>query len=84
MYKNKRLLRPCIQVAIIEAQAIDRTHRIGQKKNIFAYKMICRDTIEEKILQLQEKKKGIADDIIQTDEGVVKKLNKGDLLGLFD
>jgi len=68
----------------VEAQAIDRTHRIGQKKNIFAYKLICKDSIEEKILKLQEKKKGIADDIIQTDEGVVKKLNKNDLLGLLD
>ena len=68
----------------VEAQAIDRTHRIGQKKNIFAYKLICKDSIEEKILQLQEKKKGIANDIIQTDEGVVKKLSKKDLMGLFD
>ena len=41
----------------VEQQAIDRTHRIGQTKNIFAYRMICKDTIEDKILQLQEKKR---------------------------
>jgi len=39
----------------VEQQAIDRTHRIGQTKNIFAYRMICKDTIEDKILQLQDK-----------------------------
>ncbi|MEJ7681239.1 MAG: DEAD/DEAH box helicase [Segetibacter sp.] len=41
----------------VEQQAIDRTHRIGQTKNIFAYRMICKDTVEDKILKLQEKKK---------------------------
>lgn len=41
----------------VEQQAIDRTHRIGQTKNIFAYRMICKDTIEDKIIKLQEKKK---------------------------
>ena len=46
------------------AQAIDRTHRIGQTKNIFAYRMICKDTIEDKILQLQEKKRILAKDLI--------------------
>ena len=42
----------------VEQQAIDRVHRIGQEKKVFAYRMICRDTVEEKILQLQERKKG--------------------------
>ena len=44
----------------VEQQAIDRTHRIGQTKNIFAYRMICKDTIEDKILQLQERKRALA------------------------
>ncbi|HXB93185.1 MAG TPA: SNF2-related protein, partial [Puia sp.] len=53
----------------VEQQAIDRTHRIGQTKNIFAYRMICKDTIEDKILQLQEKKRILAKDLIADDDG---------------
>ena len=68
----------------VEAQAIDRTHRIGQDKNIFAYKMICKDTIEEKIVQLQSKKKKLAKDLIQVDDNVFKSLEKEELLSLFD
>ena len=67
----------------VEAQAIDRTHRIGQDKNVFAYKMICRNTIEEKIIQLQDKKKQLATDLIITDEQVFKSLNNEDLISLF-
>jgi SNF2 family DNA or RNA helicase len=68
----------------VEAQAIDRTHRIGQKNNIFAYKLICKNSIEEKILKLQEKKKKLATDIIRTDENILKSLKKEELLALFD
>jgi len=67
----------------VEDQAIDRTHRIGQNKAIFAYKMICKDSIEEKIVQLQEKKKSIAKELISEDAGFVKKLTKEDLEFLF-
>ncbi|MCD4729618.1 MAG: DEAD/DEAH box helicase, partial [Bacteroidales bacterium] len=67
----------------VETQAIDRTHRIGQGKNVFAYRMICKDTVEEKILNLQAKKKKIAKDIISTDESLVKKLTERDIRELF-
>ncbi len=67
----------------VEQQAIDRTHRIGQTKNIFAYRMICKDTIEDKILQLQEKKRVLARDLIADDEGFVKALTRQDVEYLF-
>ena len=67
----------------VEQQAIDRTHRIGQTKNIFAYRMICKDTVEDKILQLQQKKKALAADLITDDSGFVKSLTKEDIEYLF-
>ncbi|MFN8344534.1 MAG: SNF2-related protein [Spirosomataceae bacterium] len=67
----------------VEQQAIDRVHRIGQTKRVFAYRMICKDTVEEKIVQLQERKRAIADDLISTEAGFLKKLSKDDILGLF-
>lgn len=67
----------------VEQQAIDRTHRIGQTKNIFAYRMICRDTIEDKILQLQEKKRALAKDLIADDTSFVKSLTREDVEYLF-
>jgi non-specific serine/threonine protein kinase len=67
----------------VEQQAIDRTHRIGQTKNIFAYRMICKDTIEDKIIQLQEKKKNLARDLVADDSGFVKSLTKEDVEYLF-
>ncbi|MBP6287050.1 MAG: SNF2 helicase associated domain-containing protein [Ferruginibacter sp.] len=67
----------------VEQQAIDRTHRIGQTKNIFAYRMICIDTIEDKILQLQERKKKLASELIADDASFVKALSKQDVEYLF-
>jgi non-specific serine/threonine protein kinase len=67
----------------VEQQAIDRTHRIGQTKNIFAYRMICTDTVEDKIIQLQERKRALAKDLITDDEGFVKTLTKEDVEYLF-
>ncbi|RYG02992.1 MAG: DEAD/DEAH box helicase [Chitinophagaceae bacterium] len=67
----------------VQQQAIDRTHRIGQTKSVFAYKMVCRDTIEEKIIQLQDRKKQLADDLISEEEGFVKALSEDDIKFLF-
>jgi len=63
----------------IEAQAIDRTHRIGQTRNVFAYRLIARDTIEEKILELQKTKRELADAIITTDNSVLASLSRENL-----
>ena len=67
----------------VEQQAIDRTHRIGQTKNIFAYRMICVDTIEDKILELQERKRKLASELIADDASFVKALSKADVEYLF-
>ena len=58
----------------VEAQAIDRAHRVGQTRTVFAYRLICRDTVEEKILQLQQKKRALADAILDgADRGSILK-----------
>jgi len=66
-----------------EQQAIDRSHRIGQVKKVFAYRMICKDTVEEKILQLQEKKRSLAADLVADEAGFVKQLTSEDVAYLF-
>jgi hypothetical protein len=63
----------------VETQAIDRTHRIGQTQRVFAYRLIARDTVEEKILQLQESKRDLADSIITADSSVLRNLGREDL-----
>jgi len=67
----------------VENQAIDRCHRIGQKNNIVAVRLICKNTIEEKIMNLQATKKGLADDLIKADGPGTKALRKTDLLSLL-
>jgi superfamily II DNA or RNA helicase len=63
----------------VEAQAIDRAHRIGQSRNVFAYRLVARDTIEEKILQLQQTKRDLADAIISEENSILRQLTAEDL-----
>ncbi|HEX5024204.1 MAG TPA: DEAD/DEAH box helicase [Agriterribacter sp.] len=67
----------------VETQAIDRTHRIGQTKNVFAYKMICKDSIEEKMITLQQRKKKLSEELVSADENFAKSLTEEDVQYLF-
>ncbi|RAW03141.1 DEAD/DEAH box helicase [Pseudochryseolinea flava] len=63
----------------VEAQAVDRAHRIGQKKKVFTYKFITRNTVEEKILMLQQKKLRLTTELITTEESFMKQLTRDDI-----
>jgi SNF2 family DNA or RNA helicase len=63
----------------VEAQAIDRAHRIGQKRKVFTYKFITRNSVEEKILQLQQKKLKLTSELITTEESIMKQLTREDI-----
>ncbi len=63
----------------VENQAIDRTHRIGQDKTVFSYKLITKNTIEEKILKLQELKTDLFNKIISSDDASIKSLTEEDI-----
>ena len=63
----------------VEAQAIDRAHRIGQTNRVFAYRLITRDTVEEKVLELQSTKRELADAIINADNNVIRNITGEDL-----
>lgn len=68
----------------VEMQASDRAHRIGQEKPVFVYKIIARDTVEEKILQLQEKKRALVASLITTETSFFKSLTSEDVKMLFE
>ena len=67
-----------------EAQAFDRAHRIGQKNKVFVYKFITQNTIEEKILKLQEEKKQLFDTMIESENGNYKKLEVNEIIKLIE
>jgi SNF2 family DNA or RNA helicase len=67
----------------VERQAVDRSHRIGQTRTVFNYKFITKDTVEEKILALQERKKELADNIITTEESFIKSINVDEILEIL-
>ncbi|MHB8797394.1 MAG: DEAD/DEAH box helicase [Thermoanaerobaculia bacterium] len=62
-----------------EAQAVDRTHRIGQSRTVFAYRLITKDTIEERVAELQKSKKRLAESILTEDAGLLQTLKREDL-----
>jgi SNF2 family DNA or RNA helicase len=63
----------------VEAQAVDRAHRIGQDKKVFTYKFITRNSVEEKILELQKKKLKLAQNLITKDENIYKSFSKEEI-----
>jgi hypothetical protein len=63
----------------VEAQAVDRAHRIGQTQQVFAYRLIARDTVEEKVLELQRSKRDLAAAIITEDNSLIRNLKREDL-----
>lgn len=67
-----------------ENQATDRTYRIGQKRNVQVYKLITKNSIEEKIYNLQEKKAKLADSMLSTKETFISKLSKEEIMDLFE
>ena len=63
----------------VEAQAVDRAHRIGQSRPVFAYRLIAKDTVEEKVLELQKSKRDLADAILGEDNSLIRDLGREDL-----
>ena len=63
----------------VEAQAVNRAHRIGQTQRVFAYRLIAEDTVEQKILELQATKRELADAIITADNSIIRNLTAEDV-----
>lgn len=68
----------------VEQQAMDRSHRIGQTEKVTVYKMIVKDTIEEKMLKLQKQKQKMVDELITAEDGIYKSLSADDIAELFE
>ena len=68
----------------VEAQAIDRAHRIGQENKVIIYKFISRGSVEEKIMALQDRKLALAGELISNEEGFIKSLGNDDIRALLD
>jgi SNF2 family DNA or RNA helicase len=68
----------------IENQASDRAYRMGQNKNVQIIKLICKNTIEEKIVELQNRKQNLINDVLNNEEKAISNLTEQELLNLFD
>lgn len=66
-----------------ENQATDRSYRIGQKNNVQVYKLITKNSIEEKIYELQQRKAKLIDNMLDTNQTFINKLSKEDIMELF-
>jgi SNF2 family DNA or RNA helicase len=67
----------------VEAQAIDRAHRLGQTQAVNAYRIICQETVEQKIIELQNTKRDLADAIVSENQSVIGQLTAEDLQDLL-
>ncbi|HEV3209058.1 MAG TPA: C-terminal helicase domain-containing protein, partial [Chthoniobacterales bacterium] len=67
----------------VEAQATDRAHRIGQSRVVTAYKLICRNTVEEKILNLQRKKREVIDAMVESEQPLMTSLSTAEIRELL-
>ena len=68
----------------VENQATDRAYRIGQKNNVQVYKLITKNSIEEKIYELQKRKETLIDSMLSTNQTFISKLSKEDIMNLFE
>jgi SNF2 family DNA or RNA helicase len=67
----------------VAAQAVDRAHRLGQDRHVFAYRLISKDTVEERILEMQREKRDLADAVISADASLISSLTAEDLTMLL-
>ena len=67
----------------VEAQAVDRAHRIGQTRPVMAYRLVAKDTVEEKILALQQSKRELAESVLGDERSFLGRLSREDLQRLL-